>query len=218
MRGGGSSPVVASDYRTASTPVPVSATIVLPVLQLSNDVSQAREPLLKPGFLLNISVAGGGRREFSEERKRVADDGTIGLPLVGTLRVEGMTLKAVSEQLRTLYAKYLRNPLVEMSFCVDVTPGAVSPWGSVTVLGRVKSPGSINIPPTRDLSVSRAIQCAGGLDSSANDSSIRISRHNSDGTIEKIIVNLPALGTTGNIKNDINLRAGDVVYVPETIF
>jgi len=167
--------------------------------------------------MIDITVTAGGRKEIIETGRRVSNDGNVSLPLIGPVQVEGLTLNELSEQLLALYSKYLRNPQVDIDFNI-ASPGSVSPWGSVTVLGTVKNPGSISIPSTHDLTVSRAIQSVGGLDLSANDSAIRISRRNPDGTIKKIKVDLHALGSTGELTQDVKLEAGDVVFVPEEFF
>ena len=95
---------------------------------------------------------------------------------------------------------------------------AVSPWGSVTLLGRVKSPGRVPIPPTRDLTVSAAIQRAGGFDSSARKTAIRVTHRADDGSLSVREVDLEAVGSRGELEHDIVLAPDDVVFVPEMIF
>ncbi|HOU21158.1 MAG TPA: polysaccharide export protein, partial [Kiritimatiellia bacterium] len=73
-------------------------------------------------------------------------------------------------------------------------------------------------PPTRDLTVSGAIQKAGGVATSAKLNAILISRPLPDGTIETRTVNLNAVGKSGRLEEDIILEADDVVYVPESMF
>jgi len=199
-----------------ATTNPASSTTPVPA-QGSTTTNLLVEPILKPGLLLDVVVTAAGRKEIAEIGKRISDDGSISLPLVGTVRVQGMTLKELCAHLQTIYSTYLRSPQVYTEFNLG-SPGSLSPWGSVTVLGTVRNPGSINIPQTQDLTVSRAIQGAGGLDASADDSSIRISRRNPDGTIKRITANLHAFGSTGELKHDIKLEACDVVFVPEEFF
>ena len=90
----------------------------------------------------------------------------------------------------------------------------ISPWGYVTVLGRIRDPGKIPIPATHDLTVSAAIQQAGGLIASARDSRIRVIRQEEDGTIRRMEVDLRAYAR-GRLDEEIVLQAGDVVFVPE---
>ena len=92
----------------------------------------------------------------------------------------------------------------------------MSPWGTVTVLGEVAMPGPVNMPSTMDLTVTKVLQSAGGLRPFANKSKIRVSRCDKDGKKSTYIIDLIEIGEKGRIEKDIVLRAGDVVWVPET--
>jgi polysaccharide export outer membrane protein len=177
-----------------------------------------RSPVLRPGLLVRVSVLVSGKREVDAEVKRVSDSNMLDLPLVGTVPVEGMTLSMLIADLQRRYQEFFINPQVIAEFVVDERPDAISPWGSVNVLGRVRSPGRVNIPPTQDLTVSAAIQQAGGLDTSARASSIRVTRRTEDGKRQRITVDLTAIGRQGEAENDLILRPGDIIFVPERIF
>jgi polysaccharide export outer membrane protein len=179
---------------------------------------QPLAPLIKPGHVLTVTVFVAGQKELEEIERRVSSSGQISLSLVGTVDVNGMTCPTLAAKLRELYKHYMRDPLVDVAFVVDKSPDAVSPWGYVTVLGRVKLPGRINIPPTQDLGLSMAIQLAGGLDSSAKDTAIKVTRPKADGTMETMEVNLRAAASQGKTENDVMLSAGDIIYVPEKVF
>jgi len=174
--------------------------------------------LMRPGLVVNVTVLASGDIEIEQPRKRVSDDGDIALPLVGRVRVEGLSLIQTVEKLNSLYAEFFVNPQVVLEF--DMTDGRdeVSPWGCVTVLGRVKVPGRVSIPPTKDLTVSKAIQKANGLDTSARDNAIRVTRRKADGSTETHLVDLRAVGSRGETEQDLVLQPGDVVFVPEMIF
>ncbi|HMP77604.1 MAG TPA: polysaccharide biosynthesis/export family protein [Kiritimatiellia bacterium] len=177
-----------------------------------------RSPQIRPGFVIRISVLVSGKREIDSEVKRVSGTGQLDLPLVGAITAEGMTLEQLSATLQRRYQDYFVNPQVVAEFVVEDRPDAISPWGSVVVLGRVRTPGRVNIPPTQDLTVSGAIQLAGGLDTSARSSSIRLTRQKDDGKRERITVDLTAVGQQGRVENDLILRPGDLIFVPERIF
>ncbi len=173
---------------------------------------------LKPGLTVTLEVRVLGKKELEVKAKRVSGNGTLVLPLVGVVDVTGMTLSRLSAELTKRYSEFLVDPLVILDFVTDRESDAASPWGYVTVLGKVKRPGRVNIPATQDLTVSDAIQRAGGLDSSAKDSAIRVSREKPDGTAESLDVNLRAVGSRGESRNDLTLEPGDVVFVPQMIF
>lgn len=175
-------------------------------------------PQLGPGLVLQISVLVSGKKEIDEPAKRISASGDLSLPLVGNVPVSGLSLQQLAERLTTLYAEYFVQPQVVVEFVQDRDSDMVSPWGYVTVLGKVKNPGRVSLPPTQDLTVSSAIQKAGGLDTSAKDTAIRVTRRLPDGQAERFDVNLRKVGARGRPQEDLNLKPGDVVFVPEMIF
>jgi polysaccharide export outer membrane protein len=183
-----------------------------------NGVSWAGDiPMLRPGLSFQVEVLVAGETEIGPLVKRVAENGSVSLPLVGNVDVAGFSLEQIRNRLTQEYSEYLRSPQINLEFVMDDDKEAVSPYGYVTVMGRVKTPGWINIPPTRDLTVSRAIQLAGGFDTSAKETAIRITRRNGEER-ETIEIDLRAIGEGRHANEDIRLQPGDVVYVPEQIF
>lgn len=174
------------------------------------------EPKLKAGFTIDVVITIGGTKEIEELGKRVTANGKVALPLLGEVTAVPLTLKELKESLKKSYSEYFVAPNVSVSFSKNIGDDGISPWGAVTVMGRVVKPGKVNIPPTRDLTVSRAIQRAGGFSTSANQSSIKITRRLKEGQTETIKVNLKSLGE-GKLDEDILLYPGDVVFVPERI-
>ena len=177
-----------------------------------------KSPMLRPGLLVRVTVLVSGKREIDAEVKRVSDNNLLDLPLIGPVAVQGMTLSELSSTLQTRYQDYFIDPQVLAEFVFEERPDAISPWGSVVVLGRVKTPGRVNIPPTQDLTVSGAIQQAGGLDTSAKSSAIRLTRRKPDGSTERITVDFSAVGQRGTVENDLILKPGDLIFVPERVF
>lgn len=201
--------------------------LVLPLVACraeSNQVSvtgtspPVSDVVLRPGFAINLSVLVAGKKEIEEPAKRIMDNGSLTLPLLGKVRVAGLTLDQLQGGLANKYSHYFVNPQVIVDF-VQVGEGTdASPWGYVTVLGRVKEPGRIAVPATRDMTVSRAIQIAGGFASSARDNAILITRVSPDGQVKTRSINLRAVGSAGRLEEDIALEANDVVFVPESTF
>lgn len=178
---------------------------------------QDKSPVLKPGFLIRMTVLASGKREIDAQVIRVSDNNLLDLPLIGPVPVKGMTLAELNATLQGRYQDFFIEPQVLAEFVVEDRPDAISPWGSVVVLGRVRMPGRVNIPPTQDLTVSGAIQQAGGLDTSARSSAIRLTRRKPDGSTEKKVVDMTSIGQ-GSIENDLILQPGDVIFVPEKVF
>ncbi len=180
--------------------------------------AEDRSPILRPGFLIRVSVLVSGKREVDGEVKRVSANNMLDLPLIGTIPVEGVSLLKLSNMLQDRYSEFFINPQVVAEFVMEDRPDAISPWGQVVVLGRVRTPGRVNIPPTQDLTLSGAIQQAGGLDTSARATAIKLTRKKEDGKTERITIDFNAIGQHGETGNDLLLRPGDTIFVPEKIF
>lgn len=173
---------------------------------------------LKPGLMISMTVLVSGKKEIDEPSKRISEGGTIVLPLLGELDIADKTLEQLQDKLAKSYRKFFVDPQVILDFAREVGPEGSSPWGAVTVLGRVKTPGRVPVPATRDMTVSGAIQKAGGFATSAKENAILVTRSLANGATESRTVNLKAVGTAGRIEDDIVLEANDVVYVPEALF
>ena len=171
---------------------------------------------LRSGLTVNVQVLVTGQKEIDEKNRRISESGLITLPLVGEADVGDLTVAEAQALLKASYGRYFVAPQVIVECLMESGAAALSPWGYVTVLGRVKEPGQVNVPPTRELTVSRAIQLAGGLDTSARSRAIRVTRTRGHST-ERFEVDLERIGARGQTQDDVRLMPGDVVYVPEVV-
>jgi polysaccharide biosynthesis/export protein len=156
----------------------------------------------------------------------VQADGTFTFPLLGRLKVGGLTLQDVENDLRDRLAKgYLKNPQVGVS--VDQYRSQ-----QIFVMGEVRSPGSLQF--TGSMTLIEALARAGsttdraGLDAvivRALDGAVSVPdpavlarvQSSNDGNV--IHVNLETL-QTGGLSQNVMLRSGDTIFVPraETVF
>ena len=173
-------------------------------------------PRVRPGVGL-VVVVGSGASNPVTMQVLVDQNGDITLPhlLQSPVACDKLTLDALKQKLVKVYSQYYKQPQVTVTFAPYDGKG-VSPWGTVTVLGEVASPGPVNMPPTMDLTVTKVLQAAGGLRPFANKSKIKVSRCDRDGRQTTFVIDLIEIGEKGRIEKDIALRAGDVVWVPET--
>jgi len=173
-------------------------------------------PKIRPGIALIIQV-GTVAAPPSTMNVLVAQDGTITLPLLlqEPVQCDNFTLDQLKQELVKLYSKYLKQPMITVTFAPYDGKG-VSPWGTVTVLGEVGNPGPVNMPATMDLTVTKVLQMAGGCKPFADKSSVRVTRCDKDGRQTRYYVNIKEIGKDGRVDKDMSLRAGDVVWVPET--
>lgn len=173
-------------------------------------------PRVRPGVALIIQVGTPAAAPVTINAL-VDQKGDITIPLLlqSPVACDGLTLEALKQKLVKEYSAFYRQPQVTVTFAPYDGKG-VSPWGTVTVLGEVASPGPVNIPSTMELTVTKVLQMAGGVKPFADKSSIQVSRCDKDGRITRTIVDLKEIGKDGRVDKDMALRAGDVVWVPET--
>ncbi|MBD2022172.1 polysaccharide biosynthesis/export family protein [Leptolyngbya sp. FACHB-36] len=161
-----------------------------------------------------------------EPRYSVLLDGTVNLPWVGSVPVQGMTLAEASEAISAKYKRFIRNPIVTVSL---MAPRPLK----IGVIGQVNRPGSyiINLignestqaslsqrsggeGGTQWPTVSKAIQTAGGITQAANVRQIQVRRPAQSGTEETINVDLWKFLTQGDLSQDMLLRDGDTLVIP----
>ena len=137
------------------------------------------------------------------------------MELIGQVKCDGMSLVGLQRKLESAYKKYYLRPSVTVSF----VPGqGVSPYGTVTVLGEVGRPGPVDVPPTMDLRLTKALLMAGGVNAIADKRRVKVTRCDKDGKQTKTRVDLIEIGEEGRPDKDMLLKAGDVVWVPMSIW
>jgi polysaccharide export outer membrane protein len=165
---------------------------------------------LRPGDTVHISVFQDPKLD---QTVVVGPDGTIGFPLAGHIKAGGLTPRAVEDELRSRLAKNYTGPLD-----ITVTLAAVNRDAEdetkpkVYVTGEVQRPGPYTI--RNKTSVIQAISLAGGLGPFAAKQRIQIHRQVS-GADSILLFNYFAYESGAEITNNIDLRSGDVVIVPE---
>jgi polysaccharide export outer membrane protein len=115
----------------------------------------------------------------------VAQDGTINVPLVGVVRVSGLTSREAGDLLSREYSRYIKNAHVTLEVLNK----------RVYVLGEVRNPGRVNI--IEDTSnILEVISSSGGLTDFAARNNIKIIRGTQSNPIIKT-VNLTKLSSLG---------------------
>ena len=141
----------------------------------------------------------------------VLPDGTISVPLAGTVRAGGRSVEsveaAIADQLASNFA--VRPSVFVSVVTVDETYGTFP----IFVMGQVATPGMVEVEPGTTLL--QAIALAGGLDRFAATKRIQLRRADSTGQQRLYLFNFKAVERGGAIQSMIALREGDVIIVPE---
>lgn len=174
--------------------------------------------ILGPGDRLKIDIF--NVPEYSGEYMLLSD-GTVNMPLAGTISLQGMTISQASEEIASAMGRFLRRPITTITL-LTVRPIKIA------IAGEVNRPGSYSVDLNRNQSVNiptvtGAIELAGGITQSADIRRIQVRRPRpytgevqSSGTksAEIITVDLWQLLQTADLSQDIILRDGDSILIP----
>ena len=163
--------------------------------------------VLAPNDVLEIKVF---QEDDLESKLRVAQNGTINFPLIGTVNIAGRTPNDAAAVIRTALAKdFLVNPQVSLT---------VVEYGKrrFTVLGQVQKAGSIDMPEREKVTLLDAIAMAGGYTRIADPSKIMLKRKVDDkDTVQRLNAKIMARDAR---MAAFEIRPGDVITVGESIF
>jgi polysaccharide export outer membrane protein len=174
--------------------------------------------LLGPGDIVQLSIA--GFPDYVGEFQ-VLSDGTLSLPLVGVVPVEGMSLQAISRDLSRRFDYYLKYPIATLSL-VQARPirfavsGEVNRPGTYDILDAAEVAG-LPADVTRPLpTVTQAVQQAGGITQKADIRNIQVRRTwPGQGRADQVTtINLWELLQNGDLDQDLILRDGDSIFIP----
>jgi protein involved in polysaccharide export with SLBB domain len=113
-----------------------------------------------------ISIRVLGEEDLRREKVKLSDAGTISFPILGEIKVKGMTVGALEEQItRGLKGRYLLNPQVTVS---------IEEYRPYFVNGMVERPGSYPFAP--GMNVRKAVSIAGGFKERAARDKINVIR------------------------------------------
>lgn len=176
----------------------LSVWTVWPASQPAAGQDTARTPLpvyrIDTGDRITITVY--QEPDLSVQGVRVKADGTIAFPLLGDLRVAGLTSQELQAMItRELLDGYLKKPSVTVS---------IDDYRLYYIKGEVARPGGYSY--VDGLTVAKAVALAGGFTVRASKKRISLVREaNPDEPVESVDLNAPIL-------------PGDVVTVGESFF
>ncbi len=169
-------------------------------LILFSQFSYSNDYKIGAGDVLKITVYDN---KDLNARVRVSVNGTIVLPLLGTVNIDKLTIVQITEKLTRLLADgFLVNPQVNVF---------VEEYRSkkVVVLGNVRQPGIVEL--NGPITFLELVSKSGGLEKDAGDTAT-IQKETSDG--EKVVViDLRALIDKGDVSQNVLIDDGDTVFI-----
>ena len=188
---------------------PIVLAFLCAILAVPAAFAQSAGYRIQPGDQLAITVL---EDETLNRTTLVLPDGSISVPLAGTVNAAGRSVDAVESAIADRLAS---NFAVRPSVFVSVT--SVSDTGltfPIYVVGQVGDPGMREVEAGTTLL--QAIALAGGLDRFAATKRIQLRRTDPATGQERLyIFNYKAVERGGAIQSMITMREGDVIVVPE---
>src|SRR5687768_8563400 len=163
--------------------------------------------IIGPGDVLQIFV---WRNPELSTVVPVRPDGKISTPLVEDVVAVGKNPSGLARDIEKVLSDYVRSPQVNV---IVTQPASV--FSQVKVIGQVTRPQALAY--REGMTVLDAVLAVGGLGQFAAGNRARIMR-TENGRQQEIKIKLAALVNDGDMKQNLALRPGDVLVVPETRF
>ena len=180
--------------------------------QSSGSPEEAAKPaktyVIGPGDVLSIFV--WQNPDLSQKAVPVRPDGRISTPLIANMVAAGRTPVQLAHDMEKALSEYIRNPKVTV-----IVGTALSVLSQVQVIGQVAHPESI--PYHEGLKVLDVVLAAGGLTPYAAGNSAKLERK-VDGRVTTIHLRLSNLINKGDLSQNLPVKPGDVLVVPESLF
>lgn len=178
-------------------------------------MNSVQDPLVQPYDLINIQVTSvnpEAARFFNPATQSLGEDtgvptsymvdslGEIEMPVIGKVKVSGMSTRTIRDTLRTRLEKFLQNPTLQVYFASF----------NVTLLGEVKLPGMYN-SKTEKLTITDALGMAGDLTIYGDRKKVMLIRESGG---KKMLSNIDLTKRDVFTSPSYYLRPGDIIYVP----
>ena len=155
------------------------------------------ERLIDPDSKLSGNVNNLNDTEEEEDTYLIDELGTTKFPMVGEVKLEGLTLKEAEEILKKLYDQFYKQPFVRLKYTNK----------RVVVLGSPGGAGGSVVPLIyQNMRLTEVLAQAKGLNTDSRANSIRVLRGD-----QAYLVDFSTL--EGFVKNNMIMEPGDVVYV-----
>ena len=171
-------------------------------------VTPAQDYRIGPGDSLEIFV---WEHEDLSVSVPVRPDGKISTPLVEDMKAEGKTPSELSDDLEKSLSEFVRAPVV--SVIVQEFKGQFS--NQIRVVGQAENPQALSY--REGITLLDVMIEVGGLTQFAAGNKAKIVRREG-GKQSEMIVRLSDLMKKGKIDNNVAMRPGDVLIIPESVF
>lgn len=199
-----------TDYEFDEVPDSVRAEVVIaPNNLLTFNFFTGNGHILVEQSIGNGILGGAGgqnNQNMMNQRNQISylvnDDGTVKLPVLGRVSLNGLSIREAESKLEEMYSVYYNEPFVMLQVQnnrVIISPGA---GGTATVITLINA----------NTTLMEALAMAGGVDGRGNSSEIKLLRENREtGVREVYLIDLSTI--EGLAAADMIVQANDIIYV-----
>lgn len=174
-----------------------------PALAASGDYNY----IIGPGDSLNIIVWRNPELSMSVP---VRPDGKISTPLVDELVAQGKNSTEIAREIEQLLGKFVRDPVVTV-----IVTAFVGPYSEqIRVVGEAAKPQFL--PYKQKMTLLDVMIAVGGLTDFADGNAATILRTSEGG--KQYSVRLRDLVKRGEISNNVEMKPGDILVIPQSWF
>jgi polysaccharide biosynthesis/export protein len=162
---------------------------------------------LSPYDVIDVSVYG---EDDLHSRAKLGADGTVLLPLIGSVSLDGKTVTEATESIQKRYAAgFVKDPHV-LVMVLEYRKSTFS------ILGQVIRPGIYEIPEGTHMSIVDAILTAGGFTRTAAQNGVRVKRM-VKGKAVVFTVKAGSMADSSDVA-PFEIEPGDIIKVTESWF
>ncbi|MFT4771462.1 MAG: polysaccharide export outer membrane protein [Cryomorphaceae bacterium] len=199
-----------TDYSYDEIPNSAQVEVVIAPNNLLNfDFFTGNGHILVEQSIGNGILGGGGgqnNQNMMNQRNQISylvnEDGTVKLPVLGRVNLDGLSIREAESKLEDMYSVYYKEPFVMLRVQnnrVIISPGA---GGTAQVITLVNA----------NTTLMEALAMAGGVDGRGNASEIKLLRENREtGSREVYLLDLSTI--EGMEAADMIVQANDIIYV-----
>jgi polysaccharide export outer membrane protein len=199
-----------TDYSYDEIPNSAQVEVVIAPNNLLNfDFFTGNGHILVEQSIGNGILGGGGgqnNQNMMNQRNQISylvnEDGTVKLPVLGRVNLDGLSIREAESKLEDMYSVYYKEPFVMLRVQnnrVIISPGA---GGTAQVITLVNA----------NTTLMEALAMAGGVDGRGNASEIKLLRENREtGRREVYLLDLSTI--EGMEAADMIVQANDIIYV-----
>ena len=155
----------------------------------------------------SVKVGAENTQSLSANDFLIGPDGRAAVPYAGNVQLVGLTVDEASQLLKERLSTYLNDPQVSVS---------IRSYGprKVYVMGEVKTPG-IQELQVDSMNAYAALTSAGGWTNRGRSTRVQVVRIK-DGVMYYKQINMKTYMTRHDLRQNVALQDGDVVYVPRS--